>query len=390
MSDQQQATIMVVDDTPANLKLLQDMLQAKGYRVLALPNGKMALTAAAKRVPDLILLDINMPEMNGLEVCERLKSDETLKEIPVLFISGRRETTDKVKAFSVGGLDYITKPFECEEVLARVNTHVRLRCSQIELARKNQELDISYRKLKELEAWRQALTHMIVHDLRSPLSGIIGYLDILQAEIAEDLSEEHRDFLCQARVAAAELARRINTVLDVNRLEEGAMPLHLAPVDMVEIVQTAMASLGGQVLKRQIVLNSPGAPIQVLCDRDLIERVVGNLLHNAVKFSPEHSTIRVMVEPRASAVRVAVQDEGPGVPPEYRSAVFEKFRQLEVPKARHKTGTGLGLAFCKLAVEAHNGAIGLDCPTSGGSRFWFEIPLGQAGPQICTARNAAI
>ncbi len=373
-----QATIMVVDDNPANLKLLQEMLQAKSYRVAAFPGGAMALNAAAKNPPDLILLDINMPGMNGLEVCERLKTDEALKEIPVLFISALTETSDKIKAFSAGGVDYVTKPFECEEVLARVETHIALRRSRMEILRKNQELDASYTKLKQLEELREALTHMIVHDLRSPLSGIVGYLDLLHAETAESLSEEHRDFLLRAKAAATELTVRINTVLDVNRLEEGAMPLNLVTVDIVELARKAIASLGGQSLDRHILLEPPKSAVQARCDRDLIERVFANLLHNAVKFSPEHSTVRVAIEPGESVVRVAVRDEGPGVPPEYRSAVFEKFKQVEAWKEGQRRGTGLGLAFCKLAVEAHGGSIGVDCPASGGSIFWFHIPTGRA------------
>ncbi|MCJ7524682.1 MAG: response regulator [Candidatus Aminicenantes bacterium] len=138
---QDNAAIMVVDDTPANLRLLQEMLQAKGHRVLAFANGKMALNAAAKSPPDLILLDINMPEMNGFEMCERLKADAALKEIPVLFISALTETTDKIKAFSVGGLDYVTKPFQFEEVHARVETHLRLRRMQLELEKHNLHLE---------------------------------------------------------------------------------------------------------------------------------------------------------------------------------------------------------------------------------------------------------
>jgi putative two-component system response regulator len=133
-------TIMVVDDTPDNLKLLQEMLRTKGYRVLVFPNGKMALNAAAKSPPDLILLDINMPEMNGFEVCERLKADETLRDIPVLFISALAEAADKVKAFAVGGVDYVTKPFQFEEVQARVETHLRLRGLQHELEKHNLHL----------------------------------------------------------------------------------------------------------------------------------------------------------------------------------------------------------------------------------------------------------
>lgn len=144
-------TLMVVDDIPENLNLLQDMLQGKGYRVLAFPNGRMALNAAAKSPPDLILLDINMPEMNGFEVCRRLKDDDALKEIPVLFISALTEVTDKIKAFSTGGVDYVTKPFQFEEVNARVDTHLRLRKMKLELERQNLHLEeLVSEKIREI------------------------------------------------------------------------------------------------------------------------------------------------------------------------------------------------------------------------------------------------
>ncbi len=142
MDDEHAMTsIMVVDDTPANLKLLTDLLQGEGYRVLAFPSGRLALDAAARKAPDLILLDINMPEMNGFEVCAQLKADKNLKDIPVLFLSGLSNTADKVKAFSVGGVDYVTKPFQLEEVCARVQTHQRLRSIQRQLGEHNRNLE---------------------------------------------------------------------------------------------------------------------------------------------------------------------------------------------------------------------------------------------------------
>ena len=158
----EKTTIMVVDDIPANLKLLQITLQAKGYQVLTFPNGKMALNAAAKNLPDLILLDINMPEMDGFEVCERLKADEALKEIPVLFISALSETADKVKAFSVGGVDYVTKPFQFDEVYARVETHLHLRRLQLELKRHNLHLEeLVKEKVQEISASQLATIHAV-------------------------------------------------------------------------------------------------------------------------------------------------------------------------------------------------------------------------------------
>jgi putative two-component system response regulator len=155
-------SIMVVDDTSANLKLLQEMLRAKGYLVLTFLRGAMALKAAAKNPPDLILLDINMPEMNGFEVCERLKADEVLKDIPVIFISALTETADKVKAFAVGGVDYITKPFQFEEVHARVETHLRLRRLQVELERHNLHLEeLVTEKVREISDSQLATIHTV-------------------------------------------------------------------------------------------------------------------------------------------------------------------------------------------------------------------------------------
>lgn len=170
------ATVMAVDDTPDNLKILQDMLQTNGYRVLAFPNGRMALNAAAKNPPDLILLDIMMPSMDGFEVCRHLKADDTLKEIPVLFISALTETTDKVKAFSAGGVDYVTKPFQEEEVHARVETHLRLRKMQLELNKHNHSLEeLVQEKVKEISA--------------SQYSTIVALANL--AELRDDETGEH-------------------------------------------------------------------------------------------------------------------------------------------------------------------------------------------------------
>src|SRR3989339_730306 len=166
---QKSPDILVVDDTPANLQLLTGMLKERGYRVRPVPSGKLAIQAARSQTPDLILLDVNMPEMNGYEVCEQFKADAALREIPVLFISALGETMDKMKAFAVGGVDYVTKPFQFEEVDARVQTHLKLRRLQIEQERQNRQLRESYDQLKKLEELQDNLTHMIIHDMRSPL-----------------------------------------------------------------------------------------------------------------------------------------------------------------------------------------------------------------------------
>ncbi|MEI9893792.1 MAG: response regulator [Chthoniobacter sp.] len=163
--------ILVVDDTEANLQLLSGMLRERGYKVRPVPNGRLALQAAKSAPPDLILLDINMPDLDGYEVCAQLKRDERTASVPVLFISALNETMDKVLAFGVGGLDYITKPFQFEEVDARVAAHLKLRRLQVDLEERNSELRRTNAELRRLQELRDNLTHMIVHDLRLPWLG---------------------------------------------------------------------------------------------------------------------------------------------------------------------------------------------------------------------------
>ena len=360
------ATVMVVDDTPANLKLLQEMLQAKGYRVLAFPGGKMALSAAARNPPDLILLDINMPEMNGFEVCERLKADETLKEIPVLFISALTETTDKVKAFSVGGVDYVTKPFQFEEVHARVQTH-------LELVRQKRELQDSYNKLHDLEALRDSLVHMIVHDMRQPLTVVLGNLELARTE---PLLKDAIHYIGKASDSTRMLLETISSLLDVSKMEAGRMTLEFSAADMRVLVSETIRMVEPLKGQRALTLVSPEEMESLVCDAHLIRRVVQNLIGNALKFTDrKEGIITVSIEIAAEdRVRVSVADNGPGIPSEYREKVFDKFFQVAARKQGEVYSTGLGLTFCKLAVEAHGGRIGLESDVGKGSTFWFELP----------------
>lgn len=359
-------TIMVVDDTPANLKLLDGMLRDRGYRVLTFPGGEMALNAARERAPDLILLDINMPKMNGFEVCERLKADDSLKDVPVIFISALTDTMDKLKAFGVGGVDYVTKPFQAEEVIARVETHLALRSKTLALL-------AAYDQLRQLESLRDSLVHMIVHDMRSPLSGIRGYLDLIlmdnpPAEIADDIES--------AQKSTDTLIEMLNDLLDISKLEAGEIQLQCSSIDLRELVGESVHALESLKRGRTVTVDMSEDGGTLWCDRKLISRVLQNLLTNAQKFTDEESGV-ISVGSKSgtgSTVQIFVADNGPGIPEEYREKVFDKFFQLTAHEQGVAKSTGLGLTFCKLAVEAHGGRIGVDGVSGGGSTFWIEIP----------------
>ena len=357
-------SILVVDDTPANLRLLSEMLSKRGWKVRPVPSGPEALQAAQRFPPDLVLLDINMPGMDGYEVCRRFKADSKLKDIPVLFISALSETDDKVKAFAAGGVDYVIKPFQFAEVEARVQTHLELR-------RQKRALQESYERLKELEHLRDNLTHMIVHDMRSPLTMILMSLGLLAATPPPEASD-FSGILQTARQGAATLAGMVTQLLDISRLEASQMPLQKTECDLVKTVQSAIDSLGVSVEARHLRLLAP-APVTALGDVDILRRIVNNLLGNALKFTPQDGEIAVSITRETAAARVAVTDNGPGITAEDHQKIFEKFGQAQAGK--EKGGSGLGLTFCKLAVEAHGGRIGVLSEVGQGSTFWFTLPL---------------
>jgi len=247
--------ILIVDDTPVNLQLLAEILKAYGYRVRVARSGALALQAAQHEQPDLILLDILMPGMDGYEVCTRLKADGRLRDTPVLFISALTEPLDKVRAFGAGGVDYLTKPFHGEEVAARVRTHLELR-------QQRRELEEQMVHLRELESLRDNLVHMIVHDLRSPLNGLLGGLELLSLN-AKELAETDRKFLELARNSGRTLTEMINTLLDVTRLESRQMPLKLAMGDLGAFIRRSIDLLGKQAQDRCDIENGGGDGVMV-------------------------------------------------------------------------------------------------------------------------------
>jgi signal transduction histidine kinase len=360
------ANVLVVDDTLENLRLLSSMLGARGYEVRAVTSGRQALQAAERDPPDLILLDISMPEMNGYEVCERFKAHASLKEIPVIFLTALGDVADKVRAFDAGGIDYITKPFQVEEVQARVQTHVALRRASVELSD-------NYRRLSALEKLRDDLVHMIVHDMRSPLTVLGGHLALLRESAEATLTSEAADDLRMAERSARTLSRMVNDLLDVSRLETQKLPLHATEHDLSAIVEDVCAALGTLDRGRTIRLELPG-PHVVFGDASLLKRVIENLVGNAIKHTPAGLGFTLSLIPGTTFTRVEVKDEGPGVPTEARERIFEKFETLAARTQQRYDSVGLGLAFCKLAVEAHGGHIGVLPGVPRGSVFFFELP----------------
>jgi two-component system, sensor histidine kinase and response regulator len=366
--------ILVVDDQDANRLLMRDLLESQGHEVLEATDGTEALRRVGEAMPDVVLLDIGMPGMDGFEVCRRLKADPVTASIPVLLVTAMTQRDQRLLGIGAGANDYITKPVDRSDLSLRVGNAIRMRHLYL-------EVEAQYRQLEKLELLRDSLVHMIVHDLRSPLAGIRAYLDLVKMDGAGKLDLELTQSIDAARKVAVEMTDMVSDLLDVSRLEVGKMPLELAPADMGGLVVEAVAAAGASPRVR-IRVEPPADKLRVVCDAGVIRRVLTNLISNAVKFTPSSGQVAVSARGNGSEVKVEVVDTGPGIPPEYHQKVFEKYGQVEAARHGAKHSTGLGLTFCKLAVEAHGGQVGLESAVGTGSTFWIVLPV--RGPVVNT------
>jgi DNA-binding response OmpR family regulator len=356
-----QSEIMIVDDNRANLKLLEDMLLQQGHKVFSFPVGRLALEAAKKRSPDLILLDINMPEMNGYEVCERLKSVNGLASIPVIFLSALGETEDKVKAFRAGGVDYISKPFQLEEVHARVETHLKLRglqkASELQnerleqaIAARTLELSIANERLRILDRSKNDFLTMISHEFRTPLQGLLGAGDMLATRIpATDENIQLQGIYKRSR-------RRILTILDdallLTQIDVSGERFKSAEISSLSaMLGQAIEKTAEFASSRKVTLMPPPLDIgRVAGNEDLLIRAVQALLETAVKFSAEGEVVRLSSEAELDSRKVFVEARGRTIPSPLLAKFFDLFSIGEAITPGGDLGLSPPLAFRVLSL----------------------------------------
>jgi two-component system sensor histidine kinase/response regulator len=358
--------ILIVDDTPANLRLLSNMLAEQGYKVRSVISGQMALTATQASPPDLILLDIRMPEMNGYEVCEHLKSDEDTRDIPIIFISALDATQDKVKAFTVGGVDYITKPFQLEEVLARVKTHLALRNLQKSLQREIIERD---RLISELDAY----AHTVAHDLKNPLGTLVGFSDMLETEYT-DLSDE-QIFLCVNTIAKS--ARKMTNIIEELLLLSSVRKMddvRTEPLDMGAVVGESLDRLADMIAGHQAEITSPEVWPAAIGYGPWVEEIWVNYLSNGLKYGGQPPQLEIggkLLNGPTGQVRFWVRDNGAGLSAAEQARLFTPFTQIHQARAE---GHGLGLSIVQRIVERLGGQVGVESAEGQGSVFFFTLP----------------
>jgi len=373
-------TVLIVDDEEKNIKLMKAMLTAGNYQLHGVLSGEEALRKVADIGPDLILLDVMMPGVDGFEVCRRLKETEETRMVPIVMITALREKEHRIKAMNSGADDFLSKPVDQTELMVRVKSLLRIKSYHDDLGRSYREIVEKNEKLEELERVKEGLTHMIIHDLRNPLAAISGNLELVLME-KETLSDRLLKMLGKALNYCGDLRQMMQGLLDIHRMEEGALNPKIEVTDMVALIDEVLEQVIPKSEAKQISLSFP-KPANLPSSRvdpGLIKRVVANLLNNAIRHTPSGGKIEVVTEflPEKASLCLSVKDNGSGLRPEYHQKVFDKFEQAELEQTGIKVGgSGLGLTFCKMAVEAHGGKIWMDSEGEGkGCTFSFVIPV---------------
>ena len=372
--------ILIIDDDRMQRMLLTRSLTQIGHTVESVEGGPQAFELLRKTPFDVILCDIEMPDMDGFQVLERIMNDEELKNIPVIMVSGFGEMTGVVACIEMGAADYLHKPADPALLRARIeNSLEKKRWHEQEIAL-HQEISEKYQQLKELEALRDSLTHMIVHDLRTPLTSLISGLQTV--EVLGDLNEEQNECLNMSVEGGELLLGMINDLLDISKMESGNVQIERSEWSPGELVRRALKQVTSLAAMKDLKLiceNCANTPL-IHADEDKISRTLVNLLGNAIKFTPNGGSVSVETEyvmrpGRTNSFVFRVMDTGEGIPPEAFDRIFAKFGQVEGRKAGRKMSTGLGLTFCKMVVEAHGGRIWLESELGKGSNFAFALPV---------------
>jgi two-component system, sensor histidine kinase and response regulator len=377
--DLKNAKVLMVDDTPANIDLLHKILSTQGYKLSFATGGKKALNIISRTPPNLILLDVMMPDMDGFEVCRILKSQKETQDIPVIFMTALTDTVDKIKGFSLGAVDYITKPIQSEELLARVSTHLKLQAHVIELKKRNLESEQARFAAESANRAKSSFLANMSHELRTPLNAIIGYTDLVQEEASDLGYETIITDLTKIQTAAKQLLGIISDVLDITKIEADKMETNPSEFDVSHLIKDVITVIRPSLIdgKHFLKVNCPPEIGTFHTDAIKVQQILFNLLNNAVKFTKQ-GTITLTVNRSAQEMTFQVTDTGIGIPANKLSVIFQPFTQADSSHTREFGGTGLGLTICKHYCDMMEGHIAVESEVGKGSKFTIRLPYQKA------------
>jgi signal transduction histidine kinase len=366
LGEEKNGAVLVVDDEPANRELLRDLLEARGFDVREAADGFTALNALQNEdLPDVILLDVMMPGIDGFEVCRRIRENPVTAHLPVLIVTALADRASRLRGISEGAADFLTKPIDTVDTHLRVRNAAKSKRLYDQLAEKN-------RRLIEAEQARDSLVHMIVHDLKSPLTSVLGYCKLLKGMAKQRMDEQQTEFLERSIAGGHRTLEMVDSILSVSRLEDGQLVLNRESVNVATLLAEVESSAQFMAMDGMRLEFECPHGLTIACDGSLVRRVLSNLVDNAMRFADRKAgLVKVLAQEGPDHVEFSVADNGKGIPEHARASVFEKFSQVAQTSRRNY---GLGLAFCRLAVEHHGGRIWVDGQADQGAVFRFIIP----------------
>lgn len=387
----QQPVILVVDDNPRNLQVISTMLTANGYKVVVASSGSSALKSLEMREPDLVLLDIMMPDMNGFEVCGIIKTNEQWKDIPVVFLTAKTDLSDIIQGFKLGAVDYITKPFRIDEVLVRINTHIELRQAKLQLEQKNQQLralnmeletsritiEEDAAKLKQMNEEKDRLFSIIAHDLRGPIRSFVSLAELFLNDAATMEPQLIRELASGMHQSALSLHELLENLLTWSLMQQEKAVIRKETINMKLAFDRAISLNQERIAAKNIVIvNKLDAECSVKADENMVATIVRNLISNAVKFTPKGGSIMVSFRPAGNFVQFSVQDTGIGMSSDMISRLFDYDKKVCRPGTEGEPSSGLGLMIIREFVHRNRGEITVESIVNQGSKFSFTLLKG--------------
>ncbi len=376
MTESKKPLVLVVDDMPRNLQILSTLLDNEGFDITFANNGKQAIEVAQSAEPDLILLDVMMPEMNGFEACRIMKSMDATKDIPIIFITGRSNTEDIVEGFKSGAVDYVTKPFNTVEMVSRIRTHLELKFSKDIVIASNKKLEEYRNELEQVIRSKDKFFSIIAHDLRGPFSGFIGLTSMLMEDFEELGKEDIVQISGSLNSSAKHLYELLENLLDWSRSQMGKMDYNPINTDLYQNVTKVFSLLEAKSKEKNISLEtSITINTYAYADNNMLNTILRNLISNAIKFTYSGGKISIDSVASDDFVKVSVADTGTGMTEDAMEKIFRIDTKYTTPGTNEEKGTGLGLILCKELVEKQGGEISVSSELDKGTIFTFTLPV---------------
>ncbi|MFN8575339.1 MAG: hybrid sensor histidine kinase/response regulator [Candidatus Sericytochromatia bacterium] len=369
MTDETNNLILIVDDNPHNIQVLAAVISESNYETGFAMNGQQALDFLEENIPALILLDIMMPEMNGYEVCQKIKQNDTLKDIPIIFLTAKSEKEDIIKGFEVGGVDYITKPFNNTELKMRIKTHIELQQNKEKLAQLNKQLE-------KTNATKDKFFSIIAHDLRGPIGNIHQFLNFMTDDIESMGNKELAQEFTLLKNVSKSTFELLESLLTWASSQKGTIEFKPQLNNLHNLVYSNIQLFKQSAENKQITLkNNTPENLESIFDYNMINTVIRNLINNAIKYTSENGEISVSSKENHDSVEITVSDTGIGMPQSSIDTLFEiDVKKFSKEGTKGEKGSGFGLIICKEFIDKHKGKIWVESEIGKGSQFKFKIP----------------